>query len=244
MPLTEHWTTIPTETGHAVFPMDLPPLALDIDGTLTRQGGYGIDPRVFETLSEWPEPIVIATGKAFPYPVALCHFSAIPERVVAENGGIAYADGELRIIGDGQAPREIAEAYVEAGYELGWSDGDTVNRWRETEIAIERSQPREPLEALAAERGLEVVDTGYAYHVKDPSMNKGQALERVAETLGVSTSSFLAIGDSINDVETFERAGQSYAVANADEAAQAAADEVLEQAHAEGTLSVLSELRL
>jgi hypothetical protein len=223
--------------------MDIPPLALDIDGTLTRQDGHGIDPRVFEPLSEWPAPIVLATGKAFPYPVALCHFSAIPERVVAENGGIAYADGKLTVIGNGGAAREVAEAYVEAGYELGWSDGDTVNRWRETEIAIERSQPREPLEALAAEHGLEVVDTGYAYHVKDPSMNKGQALETVAETLELSTESFLAIGDSINDVSTFERVGQSYAVENADEAAKAAADEVLDGAHAEGTLSVLSELR-
>jgi hypothetical protein len=223
--------------------MDLPPLALDIDGTLTRQDGQGIDPRVFGPLSEWPAPIVIATGKAFPYPIALCHFAAIPERVIAENGGIAYVDGAVTVIGDGETARAVTDAYVEAGHGLGWSTGDTVNRWRETEVAVERSQPREPLERLAEAHGLEVVDTGYAYHVKDPTIDKGQALDAVAETLGLSTDAFLAVGDSVNDVSTFERAGRSYAVANADEPARKAADEVLDGAHADGTLSVLSELQ-
>jgi len=223
--------------------MELPPLVLDIDGTLTRQDGHGIDPRVFDPLYEWPSPIVIATGKAFPYPVALCHFCATPERVVAENGGIAYDGEELTIVGDAERARAVAEAYVDAGYELGWEGGDTVNRWRETEVAVERSQPREPLERLAEDHGLEVVDTGYAYHVKDPSFDKGQALAVIANSLGLETEAFVAVGDSVNDVSTFQRAGQSYAVANADEQAKAAADRVLADAHATGTLSVLEELR-
>jgi len=44
------------------------PIVLDIDGTLTRADGEpGIDPRVFEPLRTWPEPVVVATGKAFPF---------------------------------------------------------------------------------------------------------------------------------------------------------------------------------
>jgi phosphoglycolate phosphatase (TIGR01487 family) len=223
-----------------------PPLALDIDGTLTdpnRLDPDRIDPRIFDVLYDWPEPIVVATGKAFPYPVALCHFLGIPIRVVAENGGVAFADGYLEILGDGEASREVADAYREAGYDLGWGQSDPLNRWRETEIAVQIDQPEAPLRELAAERGLEVVDSGYAYHVKSPDVDKGQALEIVAAAIGVEPEAFVAIGDSENDVETFDRAGRSFAVANADDAARAAADEVVEGAHADGTLSILERLR-
>jgi len=86
----------------------VPPLALDIDGTLTTRDDQ-IDPRVFELLPEWEAPIVVATGKSFPYPVALCHFLGIPERVVAENGGVVCADGQVSFQGD----RDRAEAAIE-----------------------------------------------------------------------------------------------------------------------------------
>jgi len=219
------------------------PLALDIDGTLTRPDGEGLDPRIWDALADWPEPIVVATGKAFPYPVALCHFAALPIRIVAENGGVAFADGHLEVVGDAEAARAVADAYVEAGHDLGWGGGDPVNRWRETEIAVDRSQPLAPLEELAEERGLHVIDSGYAYHVKDPDVDKGKGLAAAAAAIGMDAAAFVAIGDSINDVETFERAGRSYAVANADEHARAAADEVVAEAHADGTLSILDSLR-
>lgn len=220
-----------------------PPLALDVDGTMTRPEGDGLDPRIFDPLRSWPAPVVVATGKSFPYPVGLCHFLGVPERVIAETGGIVYADETLRTPGDGTAARNVAEAYREAGYSLGWQGTDTVNRWRETEIAVARSQPREPLERIAAEHGLEVVDTGYAYHVKAPDVSKGRGLATMADLLDVDPAEFVAVGDSENDVSLFERAGRSFAVANADAAAKGAATEVLEYEHANGLLAVLDRIR-
>ncbi|WP_248516119.1 HAD hydrolase family protein [Salinarchaeum laminariae] len=221
----------------------VPPLALDIDGTLTDPDRDRIDPRIFDALYDWPAPIVIATGKAFPYPVALCHFLGIPLRVVAENGGVAFTEDHLEILGDDAASRAVADAYLDAGYDLGWGDSDPLNRWRETEVAVQIDQPEAPLRELAGEHGLEVVDSGYAFHVKSPEVDKGKGLAIVAASIGVDPEAFVAIGDSENDVETFERVGRSYAVANADDAAQAAADEVVQGAHADGTLSILDRLR-
>ncbi|SNZ05192.1 hypothetical protein SAMN06269185_0795 [Natronoarchaeum philippinense] len=220
------------------------PLVLDIDGTLTRADGEpGIDPAVFEPLREWPEPVVIATGKAFPFPVALSQFVGLPERVIAENGGVVYAEGEMTVVG----ARDDAEAAVadlrERGYDLGWGEPDLVNRWRETEIAANLDVPEAPLRAVAAEHGLEVVDTGYAYHVKDPEIGKGDGLIAVADLLDREPSSFVAVGDSENDVSTFEVAGESYAVANADDAAREAADHVTDGVHAAGALEVLEQIR-
>ncbi|MFC4450276.1 HAD hydrolase family protein [Halorussus aquaticus] len=219
-----------------------PPLVLDIDGTMTRPDD-SVDPRFFDVLPEWDAPVVVATGKAFPYPVALCHFMYVEQNVIAENGGLVLSGEQVSKNADGEAARRVAEEYVAAGYDLGWGPTDMVNRWRETEVAVARDQPLGPLAELAAEHGLEVVDTGFAYHVKSPGIEKGVGLESVAQLLDRDPEEFVAVGDSENDVSTFGVAGESYAVANADEKAKRAADVVLDESYSEATLSVLDELR-
>jgi hypothetical protein len=231
------------------------PLAVDVDGTLTRpKPDAGVDPRVFDALRSYAAaaPVVVATGKAFPFPVGLCEFVGIPRRVVAENGGVVFCDLapdaddpeggnsiDIKYDGDRKAADAVVTAYREAGHDLGWGDPDLVNYWRETEVAVARDQPLAPLEEIAADHGLEVVDTGYAYHVKDPTVDKDTGLETAAAALGVEPAAFLAVGDSENDAELFSVAGESYAVANADEAARTAADHVTEAAYADGFLEAL-----
>jgi phosphoglycolate phosphatase (TIGR01487 family) len=219
-----------------------PPLVLDIDGTMTRPDD-SIDPRFFDALPDWDAPVVVATGKSFPYPVSLCHFMTIPYNVIAENGGVVLSGGDVTLNGNGEAARRVAQEYVEAGYDLGWGPSDLTNRWRETEIAVARDQPLGPLEEIAAEHGQEVVDTGFAYHVKSPGLEKGRGLKSVARLLGREPEEFVAIGDSENDVSTFGVAGESYAVANADAKARDAADIVLDGSYSEATLGVVDELR-
>ena len=220
-----------------------PPLAVDIDGTLTRPDD-SLDPRVFDPIRGWDAPVVIATGKSFPYPVGLCEFLGVPINVVAENGGVVYVEAADAIVynGDPEGAAAVAAAYREAGYELGWGAVDPINRWRETELAVARDQPLEPLVEIADEHGLVVVDTGYAYHVKAPDMDKGRGLETAAAALGADPGSFVAVGDSENDAELFERVGRAFAVGNADETAKAAADEVTEAAFADGFLQALDRI--
>jgi len=222
----------------------VPPLAVDIDGTLTRPD-KSVDPRVFDPLREWEAPVVIATGKSFPYPVGLCEFLGVPLNVIAENGGVVYVESADEVVYNGapEAAAAVAEAYRAEGHGLGWNDADVVNRWRETELAVSREQPLAPLERIAAAHGLEVVDTGYAYHAKSPAVDKGEGLETAAGLLGLSAESFVAVGDSENDAAAFDLAGRSFAVANADDAALAAADEVTEAAFADGFLEALSAVR-
>lgn len=219
----------------------VPPLAVDIDGTLSR-ADRSIDSRVLDALRDYDAPVVLATGKALPYPVALCDFVGIPETVIAENGGVAYVDDELHVLGDRDAADAVATEYADAGYDLGFGTVDLVNRWRETEIAVHRDRPLEPLRAIATRHGLEVVDTGFAYHVKSPDLSKGAALGPVAESFGYTPDAFAAIGDSANDVALFEVAGRSFAVANADDHARAAADIVTEGAYADGFLEALAAI--
>lgn len=234
------------------------PLAVDIDGTLTRpKPDGGLDPRVFDALRAYAgeAPVVVATGKAFPFPIGLCEFISVPRRVIAENGGVVFCetaagedanDGDpstaISYDGDPEAADAVAAAYRDAGYELGWGEPDLVNYWRETEVAVARDRPLAPLEEIAADHGLEVVDTGYAYHVKEPTVDKDTGLETAAATLGRTPAEFLAIGDSENDAELFNVAGEAWAVANADDAAIAAADHVTDAGFADGFLEVLEQV--
>ena len=231
------------------------PLAVDIDGTLTRpRPDRGVDPRVFDALRAYAAeaPVVVATGKAFPFPVALCEFIDIPKRVIAENGGVTlcetdsgddpYGGGDsdgITYNGDPAATEAVADAYREAGYDLGWGEPDLVNYWRETEVAVSPDADAALLREVAAEFDVRVVDTGYAYHLTTPEAGKGRGLRRVAAALGLGVSEFVAVGDSENDAELFGAAGESYAVANADEHATAAADHVTEASYADGFLEAL-----
>ncbi|ESS12363.1 MAG: phosphoglycolate phosphatase [uncultured archaeon A07HR60] len=217
------------------------PLALDIDGTLTTPSGR-IDPRVFERLPTWDAPIVVTTGKSFPYPVALCHFLGIPEYVVAENGGVIHADGVTEVRAEPVEPTRVAQAYRERGGHDPWGPDSTVNRWRETEVAFPMDADESLLRELVADSEATVLDTGFAYHVTGTATQKGDGLAAVCEVLDVEPSEFVAIGDSENDVSTFKIARESFAVGNADDRAQEAADHVLDEEYASGFLSVLDTL--
>lgn len=219
---------------------EVPPLAVDVDGTLTGPD-RAVDPRTFPVLREWAAPVVIATGKAMPFPVALCEFVGIEPCVVAENGGVVFVGqtDELAFAGDPEAATAVAEAYREAGHDLGWEPADLPNRWRETEVAVSLDSPEAPLRELAAAHGLVVVDTGFAYHVKAPDVDKGTGLRAVADELGLEPAHFLVVGDSENDAPAFELAGESVAVANADDTAEAAADRQTDAAYADGFLEAV-----
>lgn len=224
-------------------PDDAPPLAVDIDGTLT-DDRRTVDPRVLPVLQDWPAPVVIATGKAFPYPVAFCEFLGLDPLVIAENGGVALAgrEGPLHVEGEPAAARAVADELVDRGYGLGWGQADLVNRWRETEVAVSREVSKSVVENIAAEHGLIVLDTGFAYHVTSPDVSKGLALETVAGSLDLRAETFVAVGDSENDASLFDVVGRAVAVANADADAKAAADHVTEASYADGFLAAIDWL--
>jgi phosphoglycolate phosphatase (TIGR01487 family) len=217
------------------------PIVVDVDGTMSR-ADRSIEGRVIDALRAWSAPVVIATGKAFPYPVALCDFIGVPVRIIAENGGVVCAEGTLTIHGDADAARRAAERIEAAGYDLGWAAADLVNRWRETEVAVGPDVPRAVVDDAAAAEGLEVVDSGFAYHVKSSDVSKGTGLLTVADLMGLDARDFAAIGDSENDVSTFEVVGASYAVANAYDPAKSAADRVTAGRYADGLLEAMAEI--
>jgi len=101
----------------------------------------------------------------------------------------------------------------------------------------------DPLERIAAGHGMSVVDTGFAYHVKSPDVDKGQGLRAAARVLDRDPAEFVAVGDSENDAELLALVGRSFAVANADAAARTAADTVCEAGYGDGFLEAVETVR-
>ncbi|MFC7072997.1 phosphoglycolate phosphatase [Halovenus rubra] len=225
------------------LPSSLPPLTVDIDGTLT-DDTRAVDPRVFPVLQAWPAPVVIATGKAMPYPVALCEFLGLEVRVIAENGGVVISgrDEEISYPADPNAAQAVATAYRKRGYDIGWGAANLVNRWRETELAVSLDSPLDPLEELAAEHGLTVVDTGYAYHVHATDVDKGVGLRQMATNLGHDPGTFAFIGDSPNDIPGFDVAGRSVTVANSPAVVKQSAEYVTDASYGSGFLEAVKWL--
>lgn len=217
------------------------PIAIDIDGTLTREDA-SLDSRALDKLYNLKNLVVIVTGKILPNAEVLCRFAGLKQRVVAENGGVIFVDDELEITIDGEKPRRVAREYKKRGYSIGWGEYDLPNRWRETEVVVNRSSPLKPLEDIAKKHGLKVVDTGYAYHVKSPKIDKGTGLKKVADKLDINIKDFIAIGDSENDIPVFNAVDMSYAVANASKKAKKTADIVTNKKHADGFLEAIEKI--
>jgi phosphoglycolate phosphatase (TIGR01487 family) len=219
------------------------PLILDIDGTITSPEDWRLDPRIIAPIRSWDGPVIFATGKAFPYPVMLCRFIGTNEYVVAENGGVVYDGNSMQKTTDSTTPFHVAQRYVDAGYELGPASISMANQWRETEVLVDTDQPLQPLRDIIETHDVELIDTGFAYHIKDPTVMKGDGIEILADGLGFDPRSAIAIGDSINDVSVFDIVGESFAVGNADSNAREAADHVIDDEQAEGTITILNEMR-
>lgn len=224
-------------------PAAAPPLAVDIDGTLTDDRRV-VDARAMAVLQHWPAPVVIATGKAFPYPVALCEFFGLEQTIVAENGGVVLAgrDGPVTVEGDPEAATAAVEALAERGYGLGWGEADLVNRWRETEVAASLDLPESIVREVAEAAGLVVFDTGFAYHLTSPDVSKGSGLTTMADALERSMDEFVAVGDSENDASMFRVVDRAVAVGNADVTAKDAATHVTEARYADGFLEAVAWL--
>lgn len=75
-----------------------------------------------------------------------------------------------------------------------------------------------------------------------PEMNKGIALRRLAEAIGIPVEETLAFGDFLNDYELVKEAGASYAMANGHPKVKAIADHIAPSNAEHGVMRVLEEL--
>lgn len=215
-------------------------IVADIDGTITcekRELHLGAVKKI-RTLKL---PFVLATGNILCYARTTSRLIGLDGAVIAENGGAITIRFDLRGTFE-ESLEECEKAYSFLSEHFKLTKLDPL--YRKTEIALRRDFDLEKARALLKTQNLdvEIIDTKYAIHIKSPKINKGAGLHKLAGMMGLKPKDFVAIGDSVNDVEMFEVSGFGIAVANGDEIIKKTADYVTKASFGDGAIEALEFL--
>ncbi len=213
-------------------------VAVDIDGTLTDMNRI-LSPLALKSIRELEVPVILVTGNTHCFTRAAAVLFGLRD-FVAENGGVISSNDRIEILADRSRCDEAYE-HLKERFNIKKFD----SRYRLTDLVLIRGFDVDAaaryLESLAIP--VELVDTGFAIHIKNKGITKGTGLKRISEILGISTSRIAAIGDSPSDIPMMEIAGFAGAVGNAHPAVKAAASYVAERSFGEGFVEIIEHMR-
>jgi len=157
--------------------------------------------------------VILVTGNVHCFTRAAAVLLGTSRTFIAENGGvISWREGDVELLSD---PSICQEAYrrLQEVYPLTRMD----SRYRMTDLVVESNFNVSEAGSRLKSWGLDadLVDSGFAVHIKDRRVNKGRALEMVMDRLGLRREEVAAVGDSISDLPMFKVAGFRASVANA-----------------------------
>jgi len=182
-------------------------VAIDIDGTLTDEKRR-IDleaVRLVRELESKKIPVILATGNILCFAETASIFIGTTGPLIAENGGVIktihpekfYYKGDIRKI-------NLAFEHMQKNFDVRKVSRSDL---RKTEIAIYRDCDVLEIKERLKDFDVDIVDTKFAIHFKDPEVNKGTALKEVSKLMDIDLEDIVAIGDSENDYEMLEHAG-------------------------------------
>ncbi len=220
--------------------MEINAVAIDIDGTLTDRK-RSLNCRAVEALRKLKIPVVLATGNISCFARTAAKLIGVSDIVICENGGVVRFeyDGDDIVLGDKEKCYRALKALKEKFNVILLDD-----HYRKAEICLRRTFRKEEAEEILHNYGVKLIDSGFAYHIIDDAVGKGKALKFIAERMGIDAGSFVAIGDSENDIELFEAAGIGVAVANAHIKLKEVADIVTSKPNGDGVVEALEFLGL
>lgn len=220
-------------------------LLTDIDGTITdksRRLHIG-SIEVIRRLADQGVDVVLASGNTPCFMDALCKMIGTKGTFIAENGGVYRIgfSGSLVVTGD-QTEVRAALAVVQDHFRKKGKSLDLFNpTYRFADIAFARTVSAEEVKQVLRQVPVQVIDTGYAIHLQSPGINKGTALVALAREMGLVPADFLAIGDSVNDVQMLKTAGIGLTVANANPETKAAAAYIAGKEYGDGFVEAIEK---
>ncbi len=220
-------------------------LLTDIDGTITdptrriSTGSIG----TIRSLVDNGIDVVLASGNTSCFMDALCKMIGTNGTFIAENGGVFRIGftGPLVIRGDQAAVKialkEVQDHFLEQGISL-----DLYSpAYRFSDQAFARTVPVDEVRSVLRTYPVNVIDTGYAIHLQPPGINKGTALVELSRKMGLVPADFLAIGDSLNDIQMLETAGIGITVANAHPDTKAVAQYIAGKEYGDGFVEAVEK---
>ena len=193
--------------------------AVDIDGTITENGGGRINLDALNSLRyirKLGHNVIFVSGRSSVEGYLLAVFGGLNAIAVGENGGcITYGANDHILLGN-------KEKCVDALQVIRSKMNDIVEKPvfpRMTEVVLERTFDIEKAKDVLERNNLDVVlsDSQYAIHINSAGINKARGFEEVMKKLNVSREDVIAIGDSDTDIPLFKASKISIAVGNASE---------------------------
>lgn len=212
-------------------------LATDYDGTLASNDRVA-EPvvRALERLRVSGRRSFLVTGRRLADLLAVCPFTRLFDRVVAENGAIVYDPRSREQTRLANAPSTLL---IEGLRSRG------VEPLEIGEVLVATHAPqRAVVQDLIWELGLEmqVIGNRNAVMVLPAGVNKATGLEYALRELGLSRHEVVGIGDAENDHSFLERCECAVAVANAAPSIKQIAALVTAAESGDGVVELIDEL--
>ncbi|MEP0824467.1 MAG: phosphoglycolate phosphatase, partial [Nitrososphaera sp.] len=188
--------------------------AIDIDGTLTENGGGMIHLGALSKLRYLEKlgyNVIYVTGRSSIEAYVLAVFGGTTRIAVGENGGaITVAPQEHKLLASKERCME--------GYEILKKSIDGIQIKpvfpRMTEVVMLRTFDLQEGQKILDEHGLSLYlsDSKYAFHINEKGVDKALGLKEALKMLKVDPEDAVAIGDSETDVPMFDISGYSIAL--------------------------------
>lgn len=220
-------------------------LLTDIDGTITdptRRISTG-SMETIRSLVDSGIEVVLASGNTSCFMDALSKMIGTKGTFIAENGGVFRVgySGSLRIKGDQTVCRKALEV-LQAHFRVSGRELELFSApYRFADLAFARTVPVDEVRSVLRDHPVQILDTGYAIHLQAPGVNKGTALVELAREMDLTPADFLAIGDSLNDIQMLKTAGIGITVANAHPEIKAVARYIAGKEYGDGFMEAIEK---
>ncbi len=218
--------------------------AVDIDGTITENGGGRIHLGAFSSLRHMRKlghNVILVSGRSSVEGYLLSVYGGLNTIAVGENGGcITHGANDHILLGD---KTKCIDALQLIRSKLSSVKEKPVFP-RMTEVVLERTFDIEDAKKIVGANGLDVVlsDSQYAIHINSSGINKAYGFKHVMKMLDINPQDVISIGDSDTDVPLFKLAGMSVAVGNASEGVKSNATMSVRAHAGDGVIEALDKL--
>ncbi|PBO84261.1 MAG: phosphoglycolate phosphatase [Thaumarchaeota archaeon] len=218
--------------------------AVDIDGTITENGGGRIHLDALDALRRLTvmgHDVIFVTGRSSVEGFLLSVFGGTTKITVGENGGCITLDTNDHIL-----LGNIKEC--ENAFQIIKKNIDNVKEKpvfpRMTEVVLERTFDLDLARKVVSENNLnvELSDSQYAFHINSSGIDKGTGFSKIMDKFSILRDDVIAIGDSATDVPLFKVAKTSVALGNASEQVKSEATMVVSANAGDGVLEALDKL--
>jgi len=218
--------------------------AVDIDGTITENGGGRIHLDALEALrrlTNMGHNVIYVTGRSSVEGFLLSVFGGTTKIAVGENGGcISFDSHDHLLLGNLEDCNNAFDVIK--------NNIENVKKKsvfpRMTEVVLERTFDLDLARKLLSEKNIsvELSDSQYAYHINSSGIDKGSGFTKIMKKLSISSDDVIAIGDSATDIPLFKVAKTSIALGNASDQVKSEATMVMSAKAGDGVLEALDKL--